>query len=93
MITSGDDAVDRIISSGILKRLKTLDIAYGNLSDEAREYARRVRRFEESGSAERVAKCPHTCRHERATRYRVQIVADEQHEADDGSYLYEVDRE
>jgi uncharacterized protein (TIGR02996 family) len=34
MTTFGDEGVERIVSSGILKRLKTLDIGYGNMTDE-----------------------------------------------------------
>ena len=93
MTTFGDEGCRPIIESGILRRLKVLDIGYGNMTDEG---------------ARQLAACPDLKRLEvlnvsrnaltdqgvaalRATG--TQVVADNQHGPEDQDYLYEVDVE
>jgi uncharacterized protein (TIGR02996 family) len=93
MTAFGDDGPRRIIQSGALRRLKSLDLGCGNMTDEG---------------AGLLAACPDLKNLEmldvtrnalteqgiaalRATGIRV--VADNQHDADEQDYLYEVDFE
>jgi uncharacterized protein (TIGR02996 family) len=93
MTTFGNEGADRIVASGILKRLKTLDIAYGTMTDEG---------------AATLAACPdlkklevlnvmHNAMTEtgsddlRATG--VQLLDSEQHDEYDTDHLSEVDVE
>jgi uncharacterized protein (TIGR02996 family) len=93
MTTFGNEGAERIVSSGILKRLKTLDIAYGNMTDDG---------------ARTLAACPDLKNLEvlnvmhnaltgtginalRATR--VNVLDSEQHAEDEEAYLYSVDLE
>lgn len=94
MTTFGDDLCTPLIASGIMKRLKTLDIGYGNLTDDG---------------ARQLAACPDGARLEALNlsrnaltgaglialaKARVRVVADDnQHADDETDYLYEVDRE
>lgn len=95
MTTYGNDGADAIVKSGILKRLKTLDIGYGNLTDDgARTLAaspdlKKLEMLNVSHNALTAA----GIRALRATG--VQVIADEQHAADEEypEYLYSVDRE
>jgi uncharacterized protein (TIGR02996 family) len=93
MTTYGDDGAERIVSSGILKRLKTLDIGYGNMTDEG---------------ARVLAACPDlknldvldasqnglTQAGIRAlSATGVHVVAEEQHDTEENDYMYSVDWE
>lgn len=92
MIANADEAADRIARSGILKRLKTLDIAYGVMTDD--------------GARVLAAACPDLKKlevlnvsHHALTstgvsalkKTGVRVIADEQHDAED--YYYSVDWE
>jgi uncharacterized protein (TIGR02996 family) len=93
MTTFGDEGADRVVRSGILKRLKALDLGYGNMTDDG---------------ARLLAACPDvkhldvltlsrnalTAAGVRALRDAgVNVVADDQHDPDETDYLFEVDRE
>ena len=92
-LTSGDEGSRRIIDSGVLRRLKTLDIGYGNMTDEG---ARLLAACPDLKHLE-VLDVSHNLLTEqgiaalRATGVRV--VADDQHSADDEYDRYEVDME
>lgn len=93
MTTFGDEGAALIVSSGVLKRLKTLDIGYGNMTDDG---ARALAACPDLKNLEvldvsRNALTPAGVRALKATG--VQVVADEQHDAEETDYLYEVDRE
>jgi hypothetical protein len=90
---AGDEACRRIVGSGILRRLKTLDIAYGNMTDEG---------------ARLLADCPDLMHLDSLDVSRnaltasgisaleatgVRVVAGEQHAADDEDYSFDVDLE
>jgi hypothetical protein len=93
MTTFGDEGCRALIVSGALRRLKSLDVGYGNMTDEG---------------ARLLADCPDLKHLEvldvsrnaltaqgiavlRATG--IQVVADDQHGPDEEDYLYEVDFE
>jgi uncharacterized protein (TIGR02996 family) len=93
MTAFGDEGCRRIVESGILKRLKTLDLAYGGMTDAgARLLAsspdvRHLVVLDVSRNALTGAGIAAL----RATGVRV--AADDQHGADDEDYLFEVDLE
>jgi uncharacterized protein (TIGR02996 family) len=93
MTDFGDDGVPRIVASGILKRLKVLDIGYGNMTD---------------AGALALADCPDLKNLELLDVRRnaltddgiaalqgvgIPVIADNQHEIEETDYLYEVDFE
>jgi uncharacterized protein (TIGR02996 family) len=93
MTTFGDEGVEAVLGRGILKRLKTLDLGYGNITDDG---------------AKALAACPDlknldaldvscnalTKRGVQALRKAFpHVAAGDQHKADDESYLYDVDWE
>jgi uncharacterized protein (TIGR02996 family) len=93
MTTFGDAGCPNIIQSGALRRLKVLDIGYGNLTDEG---------------ARLLAACPDLKNLEVLDVSRnaltepgiaalggtgIQVVADVQHAPDEEDYLFEVDLE
>jgi hypothetical protein len=93
MTAFGDEGCRPIIGSGTLRRLKVLDIGYGNMTDEgARQLAAcpDLKRLDvlnvsrNALTAEGVAAL-------RATG--VQVVADNQHDPEERDYFYEVDAE
>jgi uncharacterized protein (TIGR02996 family) len=93
MTVEGDSLVEILIDSKILGRLKSLDLAYGNLTDD---------------NVAHLAKCP-DLKHVKVLDVSknalsssginalkatgIQVVADDQHEVDGQDYLYEVDVE
>ncbi|OAI48009.1 hypothetical protein AYO44_08105 [Planctomycetaceae bacterium SCGC AG-212-F19] len=93
MTNYGDDGCRRLVPSGILKRLKELDIGYGNMTDEG---------------ARILAGCPDLKRLEQLDVTRnaltdkgiaalkavgIRVIAENQHDAGEEDYLYEVDFE
>jgi uncharacterized protein (TIGR02996 family) len=93
MTTFGDEGCRPIIESWALRRLKVLDIGYGNMTDEgARQLAAcpDLKRLEVLD----VSRNALTARGVAALRATgVQVVADGQHGPDEQDYLYEVDVE
>jgi uncharacterized protein (TIGR02996 family) len=93
MTTYGDEGCRRIVKSGILTRLKELDIGHGNMTDEG---------------AKILAACPDLKKLESLDVSRnaltkkgiaalkavgINVTADRQHEPEEEDYLYEVDAE
>jgi uncharacterized protein (TIGR02996 family) len=93
MTTFGDEGCRRIVDSGILRRLKTLDVGYGSMTDDG---------------ARILAECPDLKNLEVLDVSRnaltgegidalqavgIQVLADRQHGPGDHDYLYEVDHE
>jgi uncharacterized protein (TIGR02996 family) len=92
-IQGGDDGAERIVASGVLKRLKTLDIGYGNMTDAG---ARALAASPDLKNLEAldVSRNALTAAGVNALRAAgVRVVADEQHEDGDTEYLYGVDWE
>jgi uncharacterized protein (TIGR02996 family) len=93
MTQDGDEQARLIAGSGILRRLKSLDLAYGNMTDEG------ARLLAESPDVKHldvlnVSRNALTAAGIEALRDTgVEVVADDQHDADDEAYLYEVDAE
>jgi uncharacterized protein (TIGR02996 family) len=93
MAAAGDEVAERVVRSGILKRLKTLDLAYGNMtSDGARALAacKDLKNLEVL-DVSRNALNATGVKALRATG--VTLVADDMHAPNENDYLYEVDRE
>jgi len=91
MTTFGDQGARTIVQSGILRRLKSLDIAYGNMSD---------------AGARTLASCPDLKEFLDVSRNSlteeglaalqavgIRVIAGDQHDAGEQDYLYEVDFE
>jgi uncharacterized protein (TIGR02996 family) len=93
MTTFGDEGCRRIIESGALRRLKILDVGYGNMTD---------------AGARLLAACPDLTNLDTLDVTRnaltptgiaalretgVRVVADDQHPAGEEDYLYEIDFE
>ncbi len=93
MTTFGDAVCDHIIQSGILRRLKILDIGYGNLTDEGARILAACPDLKHLDvlDVSRNALTGQGIAALRATG--IQVVADNQHEVDNTEYLYEVDFE
>jgi uncharacterized protein (TIGR02996 family) len=93
MTTFGDEGCRRLVDSGILRRLKVLDIGYGNMTDEG---ARLLVGCPDLKHLEvlDVSRNALTARGIAALRATgIQVVADAQHAPDEEDYLYEVDFE
>jgi uncharacterized protein (TIGR02996 family) len=93
MTTFGDEGCGPIMTSGALRRLRVLDIAYGNLTDDG---ARLLAACPDLTHLEvlDVSRNALTARCVAALRATgVQVVADNQHFPGDEEYLYEVDAE
>src|SRR5262249_61631372 len=93
MTTFGDEGCGRIIDSGILQRLKTLDIGYGNMTDEGARLLAACPDLKHLEGLD-VSRNALTARGIDALR-RVGIpgIAENQHAPDAEDYLYEVDVE
>jgi uncharacterized protein (TIGR02996 family) len=94
MTTFGDDGAQAIVESGIMRRLKVLDIGYGNMTDEGASLLAECPDLKHLDLLD-VSKNALTARGVnllRQTGVRV-VVADDQHEVDEQEYLYEVDFE
>jgi hypothetical protein len=91
MIANADEAAGRIASSGILKRLKTLDIAYGTMTDDG---ARVLAACPDLKKLEVLNVSHHALTSTGVSALKkagVRVIADEQHEVED--YYYSVDWE
>ena len=93
MTTFGDEGAQRVVESGILKRLKTLDLAYGTMTDAGAillASSSDVKRLDVLD----VSRNALTATGIAALRAAgVRVVADAQHGPDDTEFLYEVDME
>jgi uncharacterized protein (TIGR02996 family) len=93
MTTFGDEGCREIIESGALRRLRSLDLGYGNMTDEG---ARLLAGCPDLKNLEvlDVSRNALTARGIAALRATgVRVGADNQHEAGEEEYLYEVDFE
>ncbi len=93
MTAFGDEGCRAIIESGALRRLKVLDIGYGNMTDAG---ARRLAACPDLKHLEvlNVSRNALTAKGVAALRATgVRVVADHQHGPEDEEYLYEVDVE
>jgi uncharacterized protein (TIGR02996 family) len=89
----GDEACQRIVESGVLRRLKVLDLAYGNMTDEG---ARRLAACPDLKHLEVLNVSRNALTDEGVAALRaagVPVVADSQHGPEDNEYLYEGDVE
>jgi hypothetical protein len=93
MTTFGNEGCPRIIESGALRRLKILDIGYGNMTDEGARLLAACPDLKSLGvlDVSRNALTADGVAALRATGIRV--IADNQHAADEEDYLFEVDFE
>jgi uncharacterized protein (TIGR02996 family) len=93
MTTFGNEGCRRIIESGALRRLKILDIGYGNMTDEGARLLAGCPDLKSLGvlDVSRNALTADGVAALRATGIRV--IADNQHAADEEDYLFEVDFE
>ena len=96
MTTFGDEGAERVVASGILERLKTLDMAYGNMTDEGARVLAASRDLKnlELLDVSRNALTRTGINALKKAGVRA-VVADEQHndDPDDTAYLYSVDWE
>jgi Ran GTPase-activating protein (RanGAP) involved in mRNA processing and transport len=93
MTTFEDEGVRRIIDSGILRRLKTLDLAYGTMTDEG---ARLLAASPDAKRLEVLDVSRNALTGAGITALRsagVRVVADDQHGRDETDFLFEVDME
>jgi hypothetical protein len=93
MTTFGDQACASIVESGILKRLKVLDMGHGNLTDTS---ARQLAACADLKNLEVLDVSRNALTDDGVAALRgagIQVVADEQHGAGDEEYLFEVDLE
>ncbi len=93
MTTFGDSGCHHIVDSGILRRLKVLDLGYGNMSDDG---ARALAGSPDLKNLEEliVTRNALTDRGVAALKATgVRVVADDQHGPDEMDFLYEVDLE
>lgn len=93
MTTFGDEGCRTIIQSGALRRLKALDLGYGNMTDAG---ARLLAACSDLKNLEvlDVSRNALTARGLTALRAAgIRVVADNQHAPDEEEYLYEVDFE
>lgn len=92
-IDRGDEGCRRIIASGILRRLKTLDVGYGNMTDEGARLLAACPDLKHLDSLDvsRNALTVDGIAALRATGIRV--VADEQHGTDEDDDVYDSDVE
>lgn len=93
MTTFGDEGCGRIVQSGILRRLKSLDIAYGNMTDEG---ARSLARSPDLKNLEVLDVSRNALTPEGISVLQsvgIRVVAENQHAPDEEDYLYEVDME
>lgn len=93
MTAFGDDGCRAVIDSGILRRLKVLDIGYGNMTDAGARLLAACPDLKHLEVLE-VTRNALTRRGIAALRGTgVRVVADNQHAPDEEDYLYEVDFE
>ncbi|HUR52845.1 MAG TPA: WGR domain-containing protein [Gemmataceae bacterium] len=93
MTTFGDEGAERVVRSGILKRLKTLDLGYGNMTDVGAGILASSPDIKKL-SVLNVSRNALTYGGIHAlTLAGVRVVADDMHAVDETDYLYEVDRE
>jgi uncharacterized protein (TIGR02996 family) len=93
MSAFGDEACRPIIESGVLRRLKVLDLAYGNMTDAG---ARQLAACPDLKHLEVLNVSRNALTDEGVAALRatgVQVLADNQHGPDDNDYLYEGDVE
>src|SRR5262249_23298552 len=93
MTTFGDEGVRRIIESGILRRLKVLDIGYGNKTDEGAPLLAACHDLKHREGLD-VSRNALTARGiDALRRVGIPVIAENQHAPDAEDYLYEVDVE
>jgi hypothetical protein len=93
MTTFGDAVCAPLIESGVLRRLRVLDIGYGNLTDEGARRLATCSDLKRLGALD-VSRNALTAQGVAALRAAgVGVVADNQHAPDEEDYLYEVDFE
>ena len=92
MTNFGDEGARGIIESGILRRLETLDIGYGNMTDDGRSPAGGMSRPEALQLLD-VSRNALTVAGIAALEDGIRVVANEQHAVDETDYLYEGDLE
>jgi uncharacterized protein (TIGR02996 family) len=93
MTTFGDEGCRSIIDSGALRRLKVLDIGYGNMTDEGARLLAACPALKHLEVLD-VSRNALTARGIAALRATgIQVVADNQHAPDEEDYLFEVDFE
>jgi uncharacterized protein (TIGR02996 family) len=93
MTTFGNEGCRKIINSGILRRLKELDIGYGNMTDEGARLLADCPDLKHLDMLD-VSKNALTKQGIAALRATgIKVVAEDQHDLEEQNYLYEVDWE
>lgn len=93
MTTYADEGCKRIIASGILRRLKSLDIGYGNMTDVG---ARMLAGCPDLKNLEVLDVTRNALTGEGIQALQdvgIKVITDNQHDAEERDYLYEVDFE
>jgi uncharacterized protein (TIGR02996 family) len=93
MTTFGDGGPPRIVQSGILQRLKVLDIGYGTMTDEG---ARILAACPDLKNLETLDVSRNALTEEGITALEatgIRVVAENQHDGEENDFLYEVDFE
>lgn len=89
-LDAGDDACRELIDSGMLGRLRSLDLSHGCITDEG---ARLLNESEQAQTLEHLDLSANAIQQERLSRLKFLPLLNSQHAVDDDRYLYHGDYE